>query len=293
MTVFNTPAQSRPKVGRAIFKESLRTLRKDPQVMAIPLLAIGADLVFAVVIGISWILLIPFMDINNATNSVNIALGITYAVFAAIAHVLSQAAVMFAANERFEGRNPTVGSALSAAFKKFGPLSLFGLLEATVGLVLRYIADNIKVLGDVVRFIGGLAWAISTYFAIPFILFENRGPFGAIGESAKLIKAKWGEVLRGNVAASAVFVLFYLLAFGGFVGGLVLTFSGCNTTTACNINWAGPGVIGLSILVLLFTGLASSSVMAYVRIALFRYASGKSLPDFDSGLLANSFRVKN
>jgi len=291
MTFINASGASRPKVGRAIFKEALKTLRKDPQIMTIPLIAIGVNLVFAALIGISWILLIPFMDINNTTNSVNIGLGIAYALLAAITHVIAQAAVMFAANERFEGRNPTVGSSLAAAFKKFGPLALFGLLEATVGLVLRAISDNLKVLGDIVRFIGGLAWAISTYFAIPFIIFGGQSPFSSIGLSAKLIKAKWGDVLRGNVAASAIFVLIYLLAFGGFVGGLVMTLNSCNDA-GCNINPGGPGLIGVSILAMIIAGLASSTVMAYVKIALYRYATDKPLPDFDSGLLANSFRVK-
>jgi hypothetical protein len=291
MTFINRAGASRQKIGRAIFKQSLSTLRKDPQIMTIPLLAIGANLAFAAVIGISWILLIPFMNINNTTNAVNIALGIVFAVFAAITHVTSQAAVMFAANERFEGRNPTVGSALSAAFKKFGPLSLFGLLEATVGLVLRAISDNVKVLGDLLRFIGGLAWAISTYFAIPFIIFGGQAPIASIGLSAKLIKAKWGDVLRGNVAASAIFVLIYLLAFGGFMGGLVVTLSTCNDA-GCNINWSGPSLIVASILVLLLAGLASSTVMAYVKIALYRYATDKPLPDFDTELLANGFRAR-
>ena len=291
MTLINAAGASRQKIGRQIFKESMKTLRKDPQILTIPLIAAGADIVFSVLAGISWLLLIPFMDINNATNAVNIAIGIVLAVLFAITHVVSQAAVMVAANERFEGRNPTVGSALSAALKKFGPLALFGLLEATLGLVLRYIADNLKVLGDVVRFIGGLAWAVSTYFAIPFIVFGSQSPFAAIGLSAKLIKAKWGDVLRGNVVASAVFVLAWLVSFGGVVGGLFVALQNCGDVS-CNVNSGGFVIIGLSILVMVVTGLASSTVMGYVKIALYRYATDKPLPDFDSSILQNGFRVK-
>jgi len=291
MTLTSAAGASRQKIGRQIFKESLRTLRKDPQILTIPLIAVAADIVFSILAGISWILLIPFMDINNATNAVNIVIGIVLAVLFAITHVVSQAAVMVAANERFEGRNPTVGSALSDALKKFGPLALFGLLEATVGLVLRYIADNIKVLGEVVRFIGGLAWAVSTYFAIPFIVFGSQTPFAAIGLSAKLIKAKWGDVLRGNVVASAVFVLAWLVSFAGLLGGLFVALQNCGDAS-CNVNSGGFVIIGLSILVMLFTGLASSTVMGYVKIALYRYATDKPLPDFDSNMLQNGFRVK-
>ena len=291
MTIFSAAGASRPKVGRAIFKEAFKTLQKDPKIMTIPLIAVGLDLAYSLVAGIAWLLLIPFMDIQNATNAVNVALGISLAVLFAITHVVSQAAVMFAANERFEGRAPSVGASFGAAMKKFGPLALFGLLEATVGLVLRYIADNIKVLGDVLRFIGGLAWAISTYFAIPFILFGGQAPFAAIGLSAKLIKAKWGDVMRGNVVASAIFILAWLVAFGAFVGGIALTFSSCGDTS-CNINWSGPSVIALSIVVMLFTGLASSTVMSYVKIALYRFATDKPLPEFDAQLLADGFRIK-
>ncbi len=291
MTIFSAAGSSRPKVGRAIFKEAYKTLQKDPKIMTIPVIAVGVDAVFAVIAGISWLLLIPFMDINNATNAVNIVIGVIMAVLFGITHVVSQAAVMFAANERFEGRAPTIGGSFGAAGKKFGPLALFGLLEATFGLLLRYIADNVKVLGDVVRFIAGLTWAIATYFAIPFILFGGQNPIAAIGLSGKLIKAKWGDVMRGNVVASAVIILAWLVAFGGLVGGIFLTMSNCNGPT-CNINPSGLALIGFSILVMLLTALISSTIMSYVKIALYRFATGKPLPDFDSQLLADSFRVR-
>jgi len=269
----------------------MKTLQQDPQILVIPVIAAGADILFSVLAGISWILLIPAMQVPSGLNAVNVSIGVVLAVLFAITHVVSQAAVMIAANERFEGRTPTVGSALSAAFKKFGPLALFGLLEATVGLVLRYIADNLKVLGDIVRFIGGLAWAISTYFAIPFIVFGGQAPFAAIGLSAKLIKAKWGDVMRGNVVASAVFLLAWLISFGGLISGLFLTLNACNDVS-CKINYAGASVIGLSVLVMLLTALASSTIMGYVKVALYRFATDKALPGFNSQLLENAFRVK-
>ena len=263
----------------------------DSQVMVIPVLAIAVDLAFAVLALVAWIFLIPVMVVQNATNQVDAALGVIIAVLFAITHVISQAAVMFAANERFEGRNPTVGGSLAKAFSKFGPLALFGLLEATVGLILRYIADNLKGVGNLIRMIFGLAWSVSTYFAIPYMIFENQGPIGSIGQSVNLIKAKWGDVLRGNVVASAAFVLAWLLAFGGFIGGILMVLNTCNDA-GCTIEWNGPSLIGVSVLAFVLIGLASASVMAYVKVALYRFASNKPLPGFDSELLQNGFRTK-
>lgn len=282
-------SQRNSKVGRAIFKESFNALKHDNQVLVIPFLAFLATLVAGVLIVVSWILLIPAMEIYGIDDVVQPALGIVMALIAANIGVVSQAAVMVAANERFEGRNPTVGGSIKAALSRYGALSLFGLLEATVGIIMRAIQERLGFLGGLIRIIGGLLWAIATYFAIPEILFAQKGPIDAIKDSALLIKEKWGNALKSNIVAGAVIALVYLVGLGTVMGGIALLVNG----EFDNGLAAGLSLVGSGVVIFFIGALLQTTVMAYVRVALYRYATGKSLPGFNEELLGQAFKVKN
>lgn len=282
-------SQRNSKVGRAIFKESFNALKHDNQVLVIPFLAFLATLVAGVLIVVSWILLIPAMEIYGIAEVVQPALGIVMALIAANIGVVSQAAVMVAANERFEGRNPTVGGSIKAALSRYSALSLFGLLEATVGIIMRAIQERLGFLGGLIRIIGGLLWAIATYFAIPEILFAQKGPIDAIKDSALLIKEKWGNALKSNIVAGAVIALVYLVGLGTVMGGIALLVNG----EFVNGLAAGLSLVGSGVVIFFIGALLQTTVMAYVRVALYRYATGKSLPGFNEELLGQAFKVKN
>ena len=249
MSLISAGSQSNPKIGRAIFKQAFNALKQDTHVIAIPFLAFLAT------------------NIN----------------------VVSQAAVMAAANERFNGNNPTVGSSLAFAFKNYGQLSLFGFLDATVGMVLRAIQERIGFVGSLLRIIGGLLWAVATYFAIPGIIFGGQTATESIKSSVVLIKEKWGNALKTNIVASAVIALVFLVGLGVVMSGvgiIVMDQSG-------NLLYSGLSLIGSGVVIFLIGGLLQASVMAYVKVALYRYATGQSLPGFDDALLGQAFKVKN
>jgi hypothetical protein len=291
MSSISMGSQRNSKVGRAIFKESFNALKQDIQVLAIPFLAFLATLVVGVFIVVSWVLLTPVMEIYKASNVVQTAMGIVAGFIGANIHVVSQAAVMAAANERFEGRTPTVAGSLKAAFDRYAQLSLFGFLEATVGLVLRAIQERLGFLGGFLRIIGGLLWAVATYFALPGILFGQQTAIESIKSSAVLIKEKWGNALRSNIVASAVIALVFLAGLGVVMSGVGLMV--LNETASNSVLFSGLSLIGSGVVIFLIGGLLQSSVMAYVRVALYRYATGKSLPGFNEELLGQAFKVKN
>jgi len=291
----NPTATANRKTGRAIFAQAFNALKQDTRVLLVPVIAFLVNLVLFAVIGVSWILLIPAMSIYNSTTTINYVLGALLYVVFACTHVFSQAIIMSAANDIFEGKKADLSAATKSAFSRFGSLFLFAIIESTVGLILRTIADNLKgVAGALVRIIGGLAWAVASYFAIPGILFDGLGPFKSIGQSGRLIKAKWGNVMRTNIAAGAVIALLMLAGFGAIFGG-VFAFVTANSGTIDTINW-NVGAIFLfvsGIGLLLFAGLLQGAILAFVKVALYRFAKGKSSAEFDSSLLNASFKVKN
>jgi len=290
---------SRRKVGRSIAIEAGKALNKDKTVFLLPVLSFIAHIVVAVIALIAWILAIPFMNTNpNGTNIVDASIGIIVYILFAFINVGTQAAVMTMANETFEGKNPSIASSIGNVFKHARSLSGLAVLEGTVGLILRALQnaakDNavLRIVTSVISFIAGMVWAVATYFAIPFIIFNGETTFESIKKSAALIKSKWGAALRVNVAVGAVVVLGMLLSVGGFVGGLFVLLNGIGLdsgTTDQNQIVLGSSLLIASALLLIVLILVNSTLMAYVRVALFRYATGQSLPGFDTSNLDQAF----
>lgn len=282
--------QSRTKIGRAIFSEAFKNLNKDKSILWLPIIGFGINLVVAVIVFAA--MLIPsIMASSGSYDYITIAASVLVAIVAALVHVFTQASVMSAANQRYQGQTPTIGTAVAGARAHFATLFKFGLLEATVGMILRAIKDNFKMVGGLISIVGGLAWGVATYFAIPAILFENAGPIEAIKKSGSLITSRWGAALRVNVLASALFVMVLLLGFGGFIGGIFVTAqSSFSTTDAMFLG--GLWLMGVSVLFLILVAFVQATVMSYACVALYRYAVGQPLPDFNSDLARNAFRIK-
>ena len=290
---------SRRKIGRSIAVEAGKALNKDKTVFLLPVLSFVAHIFVALVALVAWILAIPFMDTNpNGTTIVNTTIGIVVFFLFAFINVGTQAAVMTMANEVFEGKNPSIGSGIKNVFKHGKSLLGFALLEGTVGLILRAIQnagkDNaiLKIVTSIISFVAGFAWTVATYFAIPFLIFQEAHTFEAIKKSTELIRSKWGAALRVNVAVGALMTLGFILTAGGFVGGLYLLISGFGTNGAPSNRTeivTGSGTMIAAAFTLIALILINSTLMAYVRVALFRYANGQELPGFDKANLDQAF----
>jgi hypothetical protein len=290
---------SRRKVGRSIAIEAGKALNKDKTVFLLPVLSFIAHIVVAVIALIAWILAIPFMNTNpNGTNIVDASIGIIVYILFAFINVGTQAAVMTMANETFEGKNPSIASSIGNVFKHARSLSGLAVLEGTVGLILRALQnaakDNavLRIVTSIISFIAGMVWAVATYFAIPFIIFNGETTFESIKKSAALIKSKWGAALRVNVAVGAVVFLGMLLSIGGLAGGLIVLLNGTgldNVAIDQNQIVLGSSLLIASALLLIVLILVNSTLMAYVRVALFRYATDQSLPGFDTSNLDQAF----
>jgi hypothetical protein len=134
---------------------------------------------------------------------------VAYFVIAIIATILN-AAVVAAALELVRGGKPTVGGAISMALARALPLAGWGLINATVGLVLSAIRRNSSggaagIVTSILGFLLSAAWGILTFFTVPVILMEGAGPIGGIRRSGSLMGAtfqgldRWRGALRARV----------------------------------------------------------------------------------------------
>jgi hypothetical protein len=270
----------------------MTALGQDKKIIWAPVLGGLVTMAVFFTLGTAMVAAIWFSPTENS-EIIGFAFAIVIGLVAAFVHVFTQATVMAAANQRFDGQTPTIGTGLAQAKTQFGNLSKFALLEVTVGTILRAVRENLQFVGNLVSFIGGLAWAVSSYFALPVILFEGLGPIASVKRSVALIKEKWGSALRLNLFAGVAFLLVWLAVFGGFfasMAGLILQ-SESDFQNVPLIVASISGMVG-SILLLIGIAFVQQTVMSYACVALYRYAVGKPVPGFDPQLMQSAFRLK-
>jgi len=261
-------------------KLSWRVLRSDRTLAVFPVLtAVGALLVLAIFGGLIAVAGIDSSGSNDSLAPMGWVLIIAMYLVAGIVVTYFQAGLVFGANERLDGKDSTVGSALSAATHQFPAIAGWALLSTTVSIVLRSLEERAGVLGRIILGLFGAAWQVVTFLAIPVVALEGKGPFASLKRSGTLLKSTWGE----NLGAQLGFGLLGLVA---AVPGLI--FIGL---AAVSGTWAAAVplfVIG-AVLVIAAAVIISAMTGIY-KTALYRYAvDGKAPAGFAESDLADAF----
>src|SRR5437773_7946791 len=203
----------------AIFRESLQVLSKDKEILVFPLLSgiitivAFASIVFAgVASGV-----FEHFDKNDPRNYV---VAFVWYFISWFIVLFFNVAVIHCASIRLRGGDPTVADGFRASMQHIGRIAAWALVSATVGVILRFLADRANVIGKIIVGLLGAAWSIATYFIVPVMIFEKRTLRDSVRQSTALIGKTWGGSL---VAARGIGVVSMLLA----VGGLLLRVAGC------------------------------------------------------------------
>jgi Family of unknown function (DUF6159) len=195
-------------------------------------------------------------------------------------------ALVGAAMIRLDGGDPTVGDGFRIAMRRVGPILGYALISATVGMILRAIAERAGILGRIVISLIGLAWNLATYLVVPVLAAENVGPVDAIKRSTALLKRTWGEQIVGNAGIGAVFGLLTLAVF--LVGIPLIVLAAMAQSLA--LLAVAVAVVVLAMLVL---GVVSSALSGIYTAAVYRYAAtGEVGGSFSPDLVRNAFRAK-
>src|SRR2546427_298024 len=91
-----------------------------------------------------------------------------------------------------------------------GRIAGWALVTATVGLILRAIAERFGFIGKIIAGAIGAAWGIVTYLVVPVLVFEKLRPWAAVKRSGSLLRQTWGEAAGGYLSLGAIFVLLAL-----------------------------------------------------------------------------------
>lgn len=195
-------------------------------------------------------------------------------------------ALVGAAMIRLDGGDPTVADGFRVANSHLAHILGYAAMAATVGVVLRAIADRGGRAGQVISGFGGLAWTIASALVVPVLVAEGLGPVDAVKRSASLLKRTWGEQLAGGLGMGFVFGLAYLATI--LVGGVAIALSAATGSLALLV-----GVVAICAIAFVLIGLVQGALQGIYTAAVYRYAEGQRVGGyFPQDLVAGAFRVK-
>jgi hypothetical protein len=270
-----------------LVKASFTVLKADKELVVFPIVSLIGTIVVMITFAIP-LALAGFFD--SATNKIGVAHYIVLFLFYLVMYfvvIFANSALVGAAMIRLRGGDPTLRDGFRIAFSHIGPILGYALISATVGMILRYIAERGKTAGQIVSSILGMAWSLVTYLVVPVLVVENVGPVEAIKRSTVLLKKTWGEQVIGSFSIGMVFGLLTLAVI------LVLGIPVVAVATASGSILIAVLGIGLIVLVVVGLSLLSSTLSGIYTAALYRYAvEGQISPQFSPELIQGAFKAK-
>ena len=281
------PVPGAPATGKQLLSACWAMLKQDRELLWLPAIAaitgfFAAVILFAPGFAIGW-----FVG-GDQHHSWGGWLGGVFAAFAAsVVSIYFQAALVIGANQRADGGDPTVRGVLAEAWTHRGRILSWAALTTTVGVAIRSLEQRLGILGNILGFLGGVAWAIASFLVVPVVVVENLGPIDAVKRSAQLIRETWGISLRSTVRFAFTYILITLAPIAVIVVGIVALASGSNVGIAVGIVLVVVGFAALVAVLMVF-----SAISTYCRALIYRYATGRPVPGIDPRLFAGVFRQK-
>jgi hypothetical protein len=273
------------RTGWDLTKKSWRLLRSQPGLTAYPIVGgLLAVVAFLVLAGPGFYLL----DTDaTALGYVLIAIGV---YLASLAATFFGVALAVAADRAFKGEQVTLSTGVTVARGRFGAIAGWAFVSAVVGTVISILQSQRGLAGPLIAALGGAAWGLITFLAIPVIAIEGTGPIATIRRSAHLFKERWRGQVTGNIAiGGGVFLFGTLPAIALIVLGLVLwNDDGSGDAIALG---AVIALIGATLLVV--TLLVAQALRQIFGIALYRWtADGEAVAGFTEEELASAVKTR-
>ena len=259
-------------------KSSWAVLKADKELLLLPVLSGLAT------IAVAASFLIPLFDTFEGDAASGTTYALTFLMYLVLAYItiFFNAALIHAANERLNGGDPTLGSALAGAATRAGRILPWAVVSATVSLILRAIEERAGFLGRFVAGLAGLAWSVVTFLVLPILVIENVGVGDAVSRSSTLFKRTWGE----NLAAQLGFGLLGMIA---SIPGVLLV------VVAAQAPGGGSRTLFIAALVwLILVAVVLTALSGIFQTALYHYAVSGDVPGgyFEPGQLSQAFRPK-
>ncbi len=258
----------------ALAKVSWQVLRKDRELLVLPVLSFVTSIATLTLLWIPTVAAVDTSGLGDESEGVNPALlvaGVASVLLLSLIGVFFKGALVAGAHERLSGGDPTVRSALGKASTRAGGLLPWALLTGTVGLVLSILKDRAGRIGRFAVNLIGMGWDTASYLVIPAIVVDNHRAVSGLKVSASLLKRTWGENLAARVGFGLLGVVALLPA--------ILVVAALGTIgLVVAVPWAALVIVVLTALGAVF------------QTALYLYATTGSIPEgFEHAGLREAF----
>lgn len=250
----------------AIARQSLAVLRSNPSLAAFPVVT---GLV-SILVTISFAVPSYFLfDLSSSKEQVPPLAYVVMALYYLVSYfvvIFFNAGMVSCTYGALQGRKMDFGDGMRMASRHLGPILGWAAIAATVGMALRLLSERAGFIGKIVVTLLGAAWNIVTYFVVPVLVLENRGPVESIKQSGNILKKTWGEALILNGGTSLALFLLALAPIPIFIVACIAT----------PIGWMFA--LPAAILYYLALSIIGSSLQGIWNTALYVYAMTGEAP---------------
>ncbi|MFH1401165.1 MAG: DUF6159 family protein [Nanoarchaeota archaeon] len=249
-------------------KSCLHVLKMDKELVWFPI--ISGIMMVAVTLTFFFPLLFAGAFDGGSTHPILFLFAFLYYVVSYGIMIYFNAALVACADIRINGGDPTVVDGFRAANMRLANILGWALVAATVGVVLRILARRDTSFGRIVSGLVGMAWSLMTFFVVPVLVLEGKGPIFAIKRSASLFKKTWGENAVFTFSLGLAQVVMFLLGGAAILLGLL---------------FPGPLLVVIIALVILYwvaLAILFSALSGVFTAALYNYAK--------TGMVARQFK---
>ncbi len=263
--------------GFRLAKASWTVVRGDGELLVLPIVSFVCSLVVMAVFGLGMVGIGLPQDGEPVKPAIYV-LGFVMYVLLSFVTIFFNAAVIGTAMKRLKGEDASIKDGLALARQHLGPIFVWALITATVGMLLRALQERAGLIGRILIGLIGIAWTVLTFFVVPVLLYEEVGVGAAIKRSGSIFRQRWGEQFIGNATIGlAIFLVAIPVV---MVGGMIA---------------AAAPLVGIPLLVLAVGGLlaAGSACTGVFNAALYRYATtGEASGAFSIDDMNASFRPR-
>ncbi len=251
-----------------LVKASWSVLQADKELIMFPIVSTLATIAVFIAFAIPMAVVGVFENVSNGGEPGIFGYVLTFLFYLTMSFVVifSNSALVGAVMIRLRGGDPTVGDGYRIAMDHVGQIFGYAMISATVGMILRWLREKGGLAGQIVSFLGNLAWGLATFLVIPVLVVENIGPVEAIQRSASLLKRTWGEQIAGNFSIGLIFGLLALAAV--LLIGLPLIVIAVSIGSALVVVMA----IGITVALIAGISLIGSTLSGIYVAAVYRYA---------------------
>lgn len=270
---------------------ALRVLAADKELLWFPVLS---AIVSTLVVGLFGALVftvglvVPGMGGQSGDGGTLISIVVMFLFYLVTGFVVTffTAGLVGAALIRLRGGDPTFGDGMRIALAHVGPIFVYAVVAAIVGVVVALIRGrgNQRSLGrDLLAGLTQAAWNLATFLAVPIMVSKPIGALDALKESTMLLKRTWGEQIIGNAGIGLVFAVPTVLVIVAGFGGAILLF-------ANDLAFAGLAVVVIAALLLALLAVLQTALSGIYKAAVYLYAAEhEETPIFAPELVRTAF----